>query len=92
METLIEGVQALGANTGRIVMMLIGCILMYLGIKKKFRAHVVVPMGLGTILVNIPGSGVLSIDGAAGPLPRCCSMRASRPSSSRCCCSSASAP
>ena len=67
METLIEGVIALGAEPGRIVMMAIGCILMYLGIKKEYEPTLLVPMGLGTILVNIPGSGVLMTGDAAGP-------------------------
>ena len=67
MDTLIQGVIALGAEPGRIVMMAIGCVLMYLGIKKEYEPTLLVPMGLGTILVNIPGSGVLTIDGVAGP-------------------------
>ena len=67
METLIEGVIALGAEPGRIVMMVIGCILMYLGIKKEYEPTLLVPMGLGTILVNIPASGVLMTGDAAGP-------------------------
>ena len=45
---------------GQVVMMLIGCLLMYLGIKKQYEPTLLVPMGLGTILVNFPLSGVLS--------------------------------
>ena len=67
METLIEGVIALGAEPGRIVMMVIGCILMYLGIKKEYEPTLLVPMGLGTILVNIPASGVLMTGTEPGP-------------------------
>lgn len=67
METLIEGVIGLGAEPGRIVMMLIGAILMYLGIKKEYEPTLLVPMGLGTILVNIPNTGVLMTGGEAGP-------------------------
>ena len=48
-------------------MMAIGCILMYLGIKKEYEPTLLVPMGLGTILVNIPNSGVLEVGGEAGP-------------------------
>ena len=58
-EVLTAGVIALAAEPGRIVMMLIGCILMYLGIKKEYEPTLLVPMGLGTILVNIPFSGVI---------------------------------
>lgn len=67
MEILIEGVTALVAEPGRIAMMLIGAVLMYLGIKKQYEPTLLVPMGLGTILVNIPGSGVLETGGQPGP-------------------------
>lgn len=40
---------------------------MYLGIKKEYEPTLLVPMGLGTILVNFPASGVLSAGGEAGP-------------------------
>ena len=59
--------MGLAAEPGRIVMILIGCILMYLGIKKEYEPTLLVPMGLGTILVNIPNSGVLATGGADGP-------------------------
>ncbi|EAC2673159.1 sodium ion-translocating decarboxylase subunit beta, partial [Listeria monocytogenes] len=67
METLIEGVVGLGSEPGRIVMMFIGGLLMYLGIKKEYEPTLLVPMGLGTLLVNFPNSGVLSAGGEAGP-------------------------
>lgn len=66
METLIEGVIGMGQEPGRIVMMVIGGVLMYLGIKKEYEPMLLVPMGLGTILVNFPNSGVLSAGGEAG--------------------------
>ena len=67
METLLAGVQGMAAEPGRIVMMLIGCVLMYLGIKKEYEPTLLVPMGLGTILVNFPNTGVLETGGEAGP-------------------------
>ena len=67
METLIEGVTGIATEPGRLVMMIIGGILMYLGIKKEYAPTLLVPMGLGTILVNFPNSGVLSAGGEAGP-------------------------
>lgn len=67
LETLLQGIIGLGQEPGRIVMMIIGCILMYLGIKKEYEPTLLVPMGLGTILVNFPNSGVLSAGGEAGP-------------------------
>ncbi len=67
METLIQGVIGMGQEPGRIVMMLIGGLLMYLGIKKEYEPTLLVPMGLGTILVNFPNSGVLRVGGEPGP-------------------------
>jgi sodium ion-translocating decarboxylase beta subunit len=57
-ETLIQGITSV--TFGQIFMMLIGCLLMYLGIKKEYEPTLLVPMGLGTILVNFPGTGVLT--------------------------------
>ena len=57
METLIQGITTI--NIGQGFMMVIGGLLMYLGIKKEYEPTLLVPMGLGTILVNFPGSGVL---------------------------------
>lgn len=58
METLTQGLTSI--TGGQLVMMLIGCILMYLGIKKEYEPTLLVPMGLGTLLVNFPGTGVLT--------------------------------
>lgn len=66
-DVLTAGVLGLADEPGRLVMMLIGAILMYLGIKKEYEPTLLVPMGLGTILVNIPESGVLMAGDAAGP-------------------------
>ena len=42
-----------------IVMILLGCLLIYLAIKKEMEPSLLLPMGLGTILVNIPASDAL---------------------------------
>ena len=42
-----------------IVMILLGCLLIYMAIKKEMEPSLLLPMGLGTILVNIPGSTAL---------------------------------
>jgi len=42
-----------------IIMILLGCLLIYLAIKKEMEPSLLLPMGLGTILVNIPGSTAL---------------------------------
>ena len=46
-----------------VVMILIGCLLIYLAIKKEMEPSLLLPMGFGTILVNIPFS-----DALAGPI------------------------
>lgn len=58
MEELIHGITTI--TLGQIAMMLIGALLMYLGIKKEYEPTLLVPMGLGAILVNFPGTGVLT--------------------------------
>ena len=58
MEALIQGITTI--TLGQIAMMLIGALLMYLGIKKEYEPTLLVPMGLGAILVNFPGTGVLT--------------------------------
>ena len=47
----------------QIVMILIGCLLIFLAIKKEMEPTLLLPMGFGTILVNIPFS-----DALAGPI------------------------
>ena len=42
-----------------LVMIGIGCLLIYLAIDKEMEPSLLLPMGLGTILVNIPGSTAL---------------------------------
>jgi len=43
-----------------IVMILIGCVLIYLAIRKEMEPSLLLPMGFGTILVNIPFSVALT--------------------------------
>ena len=57
METLVQNLTSFTLGQG--IMMAIGALLMYLGIKKEYEPTLLVPMGLGTILVNFPGTGVL---------------------------------
>lgn len=58
MEFLIEGVMAITWKT--LVMWVLGAILIYLAIKKGMEPSLLLPMGFGAILVNIPFSGVLT--------------------------------
>lgn len=61
----MEQIIGLFANAGNItwqmlVMWLIGAILIYLGIEKKMEPSLLVPMGFGAILVNLPMSGAIT--------------------------------
>lgn len=67
MQALLDSLQVFIQEPGRIVMMVIGGILMYLGIKKEYEPTLLVPIGLGTILVNFPFSGVLMTGNEKGP-------------------------
>jgi len=45
------------------VMIIVGCALLYLGIKKGMEPLLLVPIGFGAILVNIPLAGLMEKDG-----------------------------
>lgn len=47
-------------EAGQLVMMLVGLLLLYLAIKKNFEPLLLLPIGFGAILVNVPGAGFLS--------------------------------
>ena len=57
MEILYEGVVELFTIIGlkRVIMWLIGGLLIYLAIKKEMEPTLLLPMGFGAIIVNIPG-------------------------------------
>ncbi|MBL3538826.1 sodium ion-translocating decarboxylase subunit beta [Aminivibrio sp.] len=58
MEQLFEGFLAL---TGRqAVMMGVGAVLLYLAIEKEYEPSLLLPMGFGTLLVNIPFTSALT--------------------------------
>jgi sodium ion-translocating decarboxylase beta subunit len=45
------------------VMILVGCVLLYLGIKKGMEPLLLIPIGFGAILVNIPMAGLMEKGG-----------------------------
>lgn len=48
---------------GQFVMMLVGLGLIYLAINRRFEPLLLLPIGFGTLLVNIPGAGMGEIGG-----------------------------
>ncbi len=62
MEFILENLQ--GLNWQMIVMWAIGGLLIYLAIKKDMEPTLLLPMGFGAILVNLPFSGAVGEEGA----------------------------
>lgn len=58
MEFLLEGFMSV--TWQQIVMYVVGIILIYLAIGKNYEPSLLLPMGFGAILVNLPLSGVLN--------------------------------
>ena len=46
-----------------IIMIAVGCVLLYLGIKKNYEPLLLVPIGFGAVLVNIPLAGMMEPGG-----------------------------
>ena len=44
-------------ESGQVIMMVVGCVLLYLAIARNFEPLLLLPMGFGAILTNIPGAG-----------------------------------
>src|SRR5574341_90832 len=58
---LVAGIVNL--TPGHVIMILVGAALLYLGIKKGYEPLLLVPIGFGAILVNIPLSDKMAKDG-----------------------------
>lgn len=53
---------------GQIIMTVIGCVLIFLAITKKYEPLLLIPIGFGGILANIPIAGIGGPDGLLGLL------------------------
>lgn len=58
MDFLVTGLLAI--TWKQVVMYLIGIILIWLAIKKEYEPSLLLPMGFGAILVNLPSTGVIN--------------------------------
>ena len=58
MDFLLEGILAVTPQ--QIVMYIVGGLLIWLAIEKEYEPSLLLPMGFGAILVNLPASGVLN--------------------------------
>ena len=50
-------------ESGQIIMMIVGCILLYLAIVRKFEPLLLIPIGFGALLTNIPLAGFSEVGG-----------------------------
>ncbi|MFB6340481.1 sodium ion-translocating decarboxylase subunit beta [Saccharicrinis sp. FJH62] len=60
----MTALSELAANPGYLLMLAVGAFLLYLGIKKQYEPLLLVPIGMGVILANLPGGtmGVVPAD------------------------------
>ena len=58
MDFILDGIRQFTWQQG--LMMVIGAVLIYLAIKKELEPSLLLPMGFGAILVNIPLSGAIT--------------------------------
>lgn len=65
---LWESTGLFNFTLGQIVMILVGCLLIYLAIKKGFEPLLLLPIGFGGILANIPVAEISGPDGLLGIL------------------------
>ncbi len=67
-DAILNGLVGLGAGLAHLhwsnpVMMAFGCLLLYLGIKKDVEPMLLVPIGFGAVLVNIPLADLMGDEG-----------------------------
>ena len=67
-EAIVNGLSGLGAGVANFhwsnpVMIGVGCVLLYLGIKKDVEPLLLVPIGFGAVLVNIPIADLMGEEG-----------------------------
>jgi sodium ion-translocating decarboxylase beta subunit len=60
LSSLVQGFASLTWQSA--IMILLGCLLLYLGIAKKFEPLLLIPIGFGVILGNLPLAGLSAYD------------------------------
>lgn len=66
MESLSALAQSTGLSSltfGHVIMLFIGCVLLYLAIFKKFEPLLLLPIGFGCVLANLPATGLMDEGG-----------------------------
>ncbi|UCH22920.1 MAG: sodium ion-translocating decarboxylase subunit beta [Deltaproteobacteria bacterium] len=67
-DAILNGLTGLGTgfvnlHWSNLVMMAVGCLLLYLGIKKDVEPLLLVPIGFGAILINVPLADLMGDEG-----------------------------
>ena len=65
-EALWQSMGIANMEWAQLLMMLVGCVLIFLAIHKKFEPLLLLPIGFGAILSNIPVAGIGGPDGLLG--------------------------
>ena len=65
-EALWQSMGIANISWGEVLMMAVGGLLLFLAIKKKFEPLLLLPIGFGAILSNIPVAGIAGPDGLLG--------------------------
>ena len=55
-----SGFAGLFSDPRQFIMILIACVLLYMGIKKKYEPLLLIPIAIGILFCNFPGSGILN--------------------------------
>ncbi|MBP7263057.1 MAG: sodium ion-translocating decarboxylase subunit beta [Spirochaetia bacterium] len=55
-----SSMMVFGVIPGELIMIVVACVLLYLGIAKKFEPLLLVPIAFGMLLVNLPLGGVMA--------------------------------
>ena len=66
LSNLIHQTAFFNLTWGNYLMIAVACVFLFLAIKKGFEPALLLPMGFGAILVNLPFSGVLNQTLAGG--------------------------
>ncbi len=62
-QQLLQDSGAYNLTLGQFAMMIVGLVLIYLAISKRFEPLLLLPIGFGTLLVNIPGAEMAGDEG-----------------------------
>ena len=63
LNSILNSSGVLQLSWGQGLMMLVGMLLIYLAIAKKFEPLLLLPIGFGAILSNLPGAGLVEVGG-----------------------------